>query len=64
MLVEWGVQKAAELQLPAYLEASKAGKPLYLRHGFEVAASITYDLSKWGGEGTETVCCMMRMPDA
>jgi hypothetical protein len=35
----WGLQQADELGLPAYLEASGMGRPLYAKHGFnEVSA--------------------------
>lgn len=60
MLLNWGLQKANELQLPAYLEASSTGKPLYLKHGFEEVDRLVFDLSKWGGEGTDTVVLMLK----
>lgn len=34
MLVNWGVEEAKKLGLPAYLESSPAGHSLYLRSGF------------------------------
>jgi hypothetical protein len=60
MLIRWGLEKAEEMKLPAYLEASKAGKPLYLKHGFKEIDRIEYDLSKFGGEGVDTVVNMLK----
>lgn len=64
MLIKWGLAKADELKLPAYLEASKAGKPLYLKHGFEEIDRLEYDLTKWGGEGVDVVVNMLKSPGA
>ena len=36
MLMQWGTDVADKLGLHAFIEASEAGKPLYLKHGFEV----------------------------
>ncbi|KAI4723092.1 hypothetical protein E4T48_00778 [Aureobasidium sp. EXF-10727] len=36
----WGLQKADELGLPAYLEASGMGRPLYVKHGFNEVSTI------------------------
>lgn len=49
-LVEWGVQKADELGLIAYTEASPKGLGLYLRFGFEEIDRVTVDLEPWGGK--------------
>ncbi|PYI05940.1 hypothetical protein BO78DRAFT_139068 [Aspergillus sclerotiicarbonarius CBS 121057] len=49
LLVAWGVQKADELGLPAYTEASPEGLGLYLRHGFREVDRVTVDLEEWGG---------------
>lgn len=60
MLVKWGLDKAEEMKLPAYLEASKAGKPLYVKHGFKEVDRIEFDLTKWGGEGVDVVVNMLK----
>lgn len=36
----WGLQQADELGLPAYLEASGMGRPLYAKHGFKEVSAI------------------------
>jgi GNAT superfamily N-acetyltransferase len=36
LLVEWGLAKAAEEGVPAYIEGSPAGTPLYEKCGFRI----------------------------
>ncbi|CAD0092113.1 unnamed protein product [Aureobasidium vineae] len=36
----WGLQRADELGMPAYLEASGMGRPLYVKHGFSEVSTI------------------------
>lgn len=38
-LVEWGLARADELGVEAFLTASPFGKPLYEKQGFQVVAS-------------------------
>ncbi|MCJ1398876.1 hypothetical protein MMC11_002077 [Xylographa trunciseda] len=49
-LVAWGVQKADELGLLSYTEASPKGLGLYLKHGFLEVDRVTVDLEPWGGK--------------
>ena len=35
LLLNWGVQKADELDLETFIEAAQPGIPLYLSHGFK-----------------------------
>lgn len=49
MLVKWGTDKADELGLLAYLEASAQGKGLYLKYGFQTIGELECDLSEFGG---------------
>lgn len=35
LALNWGLQKADELGVPTYLEATDKGRPLYLKHGFK-----------------------------
>jgi hypothetical protein len=62
MLLKWGLDQADRAQLPAYLEASEAGKPLYARWGFEAIKEVVFDLSKYGGEGSDSNTIMIRQP--
>jgi hypothetical protein len=62
MLLNWGLEKADKAQLPAFLESSPMGKPLYARLGFEVQEVVTWDLTKYGLEGTDTSTVMIRPP--
>lgn len=50
-LIQWGVKKGEELNLPVYLEASGVGHPLYHKHGFEYIDVHSVDLTPYGGEG-------------
>lgn len=38
----WGLRKADELELPAYLVSSGMGKSLYVKHGFSEASIVVY----------------------
>lgn len=60
--MKWGLDKADELGLPAYLEASQAGKGLYERCGFEVVKVFPFDARKFGNERSMEHYCMIRQP--
>jgi GNAT superfamily N-acetyltransferase len=60
MLLEWGCKKADEAGLPCYLDATKTGRPLYERYGFEMQKISTLDLTQFGGEGEDAVANMIR----
>lgn len=62
MLIKWGLDQADKAQLPSFLEASEAGRPLYVRWGFEAIAEEVFDLTKYGGEGTDSNTVMIRQP--
>ena len=62
ILIAWGVGKADSAHLPAFLEASPMGKPLYARMGFNQIHEEVIDLAKYGLEGTTTNTCMIREP--
>ena len=49
MIVKWGCDKADELGLPAYLEATAAGHPIYLKAGFEKIDEVVIDCDRWTG---------------
>lgn len=50
MLVQWGCEKADELGVEAFLEASPMGQPLYARYGFEPVKEVGLDLKKYGAD--------------
>ena len=50
MLVQWGIERAATLGLPAYLEASPAGYPLYLKLGFYKIDVVIVKAETWDGD--------------
>lgn len=62
MLLSWGLRKADSAQLPSFLESSPMGRPLYERMGFEAKEVVTWDLTKYGFEGTDTSTVMIRDP--
>ncbi|CAI6341520.1 unnamed protein product [Periconia digitata] len=64
MLLQWGVDKADELKLPAFLESSDAGKALYTKFGFEAHEVTSWDNTKYGLEGVTTNSAMLRSPRA
>lgn len=53
MLMQWGLDKADELGLPAYLEASAAGVRLYQSVGFEPQKELIFDATKYGGRAKD-----------
>jgi GNAT superfamily N-acetyltransferase len=62
MLVRWGCEKADEVGVEAYLEASPMGAPMYARHGFRPVKEVDLDLTKWGGK--EKMMFIVSTPDA
>ncbi|KAI9875480.1 MAG: hypothetical protein M1830_008422 [Pleopsidium flavum] len=58
-LLQWGISQANTLHIPAYLEASPSGFPLYKKHGFVQLNSLNIDLSPWGNPiGRQTICML------
>ncbi|KAF2831880.1 hypothetical protein CC86DRAFT_312443 [Ophiobolus disseminans] len=62
MLVKWGTAIADDAQLPGFLEASAAGRPLYERCGFEAKHEEVWDLTRFGLQGTDVNTVMIREP--
>ncbi|KAK7705675.1 hypothetical protein SLS57_009984 [Botryosphaeria dothidea] len=62
MLIRWGTEQADKAGLMCFLEASEAGRPLYKRHGFVVKEITSFDLTKYGGTGTDENTTMTRQP--
>ena len=48
MLVQWGFDQAQREGLPAFMEASPAGQPVYERVGFQRVGEQTLDLKEHG----------------
>jgi predicted N-acetyltransferase YhbS len=62
-LLKWGIQKADELGLPAYLESSPDAHGFYKKYGFEDVEVYEMDLSLYGGpDKKHTAPMMMRQP--
>lgn len=57
-IVQWGIDQCKELGIPAYLEASPEGKPVYERLGFETVE----DVVQWVGEEKSVFPAMMWWP--
>lgn len=49
-LLSWGLQEGVRLNLPVWLEASAAGKPLYEKSGFKVVDTIEEPFERFGLE--------------
>lgn len=48
MLTRWGVNEAAKLGVPVFLQPSEGGHGLYLKSGFRDVEEPTLDMSRWG----------------
>jgi GNAT superfamily N-acetyltransferase len=49
-LVQWGLDRSREERLPAYLEASPAGFPLYQKLGFNKIDTMIVKAEDWHGD--------------
>jgi hypothetical protein len=64
MLVNWGIDEAKRLGMPAYLETTPKGRPLYERCGFAVVDHLVTDFSPWDGPAVEKTPLMLYDPRA
>jgi hypothetical protein len=62
MLLKHGLDLADTEGRKTYIEATKAGYPLYLKLGFKDIDLLSVDLSKWDGKEVELSRIMMRDP--
>lgn len=62
LLLKWGIEKSDRAQLPAFLEGTQEGLPLYEKLGFRAVEKRTFDLSKYGGTGFDCNTAMIRQP--
>ena len=64
LLINWGVQRAREDGVPAYLEASPAGKPIYEKYGFrEVGEAVAWDMRPHGIDRVVLIAKMAYFPE-
>jgi ribosomal protein S18 acetylase RimI-like enzyme len=63
MLTKWGCDIAQKYGVPAYLEASPAGLPLYKKAGFQEVDKFVFDLEKYGVVGSRTNVSMIKHPE-
>lgn len=65
LLVQWGVQRAREDGVPAYLESPPAGRALYETCGFEqVGDLVSWDCRPYGIDLVFEIARMARFPDS
>ena len=62
MLLKHGLDLADSEKKKAYIQATAAGYPVYLKLGFREIAVLSIDLSKWGGEEPGINRIMIRDP--
>lgn len=63
MLIQWGCDIAQKHGVPAFLEASPAGLPVYQKSGFEEVDRFVFNLEKYGGEGSRVNVQMIKYPE-
>ena len=61
-LLKWGLQQSDETGLPAYLEATHDGYPLYYKNGFRTVDEMSVDTAPWGLEEPIELKCMKHEP--
>ncbi|OJJ42212.1 hypothetical protein ASPZODRAFT_77439 [Penicilliopsis zonata CBS 506.65] len=59
-MLQWGINKADEMQKDIYLEATAAARSLYSRLGWEMLEKAVLDYGLYGGEGVDKVYFMRR----
>lgn len=63
-LINWGVDRARKDGVPAYLEASAAGKPVYEKFGFRQVGSLTeFDCRPYGKDVVFNIAKMAWYPE-
>ncbi|KAK5707780.1 hypothetical protein LTR97_000318 [Elasticomyces elasticus] len=62
LLVQWGIAMSDKSGLPAYLQASEAGRRLYRHHGFAELSKVEFNLTGYGLNGIEVMTEMLRYP--
>ncbi|KAF4627896.1 hypothetical protein G7Y89_g10253 [Cudoniella acicularis] len=62
MLLEYGLKLADAEGKRAYIQATRAGYPVYAKLGFKEVDCLEVDLSKWGGKEPGVNWAMLREP--
>ncbi|KAK4503127.1 hypothetical protein PRZ48_006554 [Zasmidium cellare] len=62
--MKWGTEKADELGVPMYLDATTKGKGLYKKWGFQEVDVVPFDARKHGYPDPLTHVCMLRPPQS
>ena len=62
MLMRAGIEEMEERGLPSVIISSEAGKPLYLRHGYQVVGTWSVDLREFGGPAKYGNTILVRYP--
>ncbi|KAF2720637.1 hypothetical protein K431DRAFT_346944 [Polychaeton citri CBS 116435] len=60
MHLKKGLEMADELDLPAFLEATPHGAPLYRRHGYKDVKTLDFDGRNWGLDKKHEHVAMLR----
>lgn len=60
--MQWGLDHAEKIGLPAYLEASIFGYPLYKRLGFHDIDKVVIRAEEWGGDYDKVYVAMVKEP--
>lgn len=64
MLLQWGIEQARRDGIPALLEASASGKPVYERSGFrQVGELVPWDCKPFGKDLVFYMARMAWMPE-
>lgn len=62
LLMQWGLKHAEKVGLPAYLEASIYGYPLYQKLGFHDIDKVVIKAEEWGGDHDRVYVAMLKQP--
>jgi GNAT superfamily N-acetyltransferase len=62
LLMQWGLDHAQRVGLPAYLEASPFGYPLYLRMGLREIGRVLIKAEEWDGGYDKVYVAMLKQP--
>ncbi len=60
--MQWGLKHAENVGLPAYLEATTCGYPLYKKLGFQDIEKIGIKAQEWGGDHDKVFVAMLKQP--